>query len=406
MRSKTIDEYKHEVYTVVGDEYIVDGEYITNKTPIKMIHKKCGIEFYATPNNFISKGSRCPLCSGHLIVSGVNDVKTIRPDVYDMLLDKSLGEIYGSRSNVKVDWVCPQCNKIVKAKTFDKVSTYGLMCPHCSDGISYPNKFLHELFNQAINQLDYYESEYSPDWIGRKRYDNYFIINNQQYIVEADGELGHGKNIHIHSKMTLQETIDIDNYKDKMAVMHNIKVIRIDVSRSNMSYIKKSIMNSELSSILDLSDVNWEKCNNRALSSKMMEVINLYNSGCKNLSDIHEIINDISYDSVYKYLLKGANGNLCDYNPNEYTKYRKITPRYRSVICLTNMKIFKSLKDASEYAHLKNEANIVSCCRGTYKTSGKDENGNKLTWMYYDEYLKLQELNQSSFFNCLKQKHK
>lgn len=45
MRSKTIDEYKHEVYTVVGDEYIVDGEYITNKTPIKMIHKNVELNF-------------------------------------------------------------------------------------------------------------------------------------------------------------------------------------------------------------------------------------------------------------------------------------------------------------------------------------------------------------------------
>lgn len=53
------------VYGLVGDEFIVLGEYIDSHTPIKMQHntKDCHQEFETTPNGFISAGTRCPLDS-------------------------------------------------------------------------------------------------------------------------------------------------------------------------------------------------------------------------------------------------------------------------------------------------------------------------------------------------------
>lgn len=178
------------MFAATGGEYSVEGEYITNKVLIKMKHNICRQYFNVTPNNFISKGSRCPICSGQKIISGFNDVKTVRPDVYEMLYDKSLGLKYSHKSSVKVDWVCPRCNNIIKNRSFYQTSSRGLCCPYCSDGISYPNKFMHEFFNQVSNQIKNYIIEYSPEWIGRKRYDNYFECNGKKYIVEVDGGLG------------------------------------------------------------------------------------------------------------------------------------------------------------------------------------------------------------------------
>lgn len=41
-KKRTTDEYKEEVFKLVGDEYTVVGEYIATKTKIGMLHKNCG----------------------------------------------------------------------------------------------------------------------------------------------------------------------------------------------------------------------------------------------------------------------------------------------------------------------------------------------------------------------------
>ena len=61
---RTTEDYKSIINDLVGDEYEVLGEYINNSTPIKMKHNKCGYEFEIRPNNFMSAGNRCPKCSG------------------------------------------------------------------------------------------------------------------------------------------------------------------------------------------------------------------------------------------------------------------------------------------------------------------------------------------------------
>ena len=60
---KTTEEFKQEVYELVGDEYVVLGEYKKNNINIKMLHKKCSKEFNMRPGNFLYGGNRCPHCN-------------------------------------------------------------------------------------------------------------------------------------------------------------------------------------------------------------------------------------------------------------------------------------------------------------------------------------------------------
>lgn len=62
LERKTIDTVKKDVFNMVGDEYIVDGEYISNKTKIFFTHKTCGVTFPMNTNNFLN-GQRCPICA-------------------------------------------------------------------------------------------------------------------------------------------------------------------------------------------------------------------------------------------------------------------------------------------------------------------------------------------------------
>ena len=60
--SKTTNLFKEEIYTLVGNEYEVLGEYINAKTHIKMKHMLCNTSYKVAPTNFL-KGNRCPQCN-------------------------------------------------------------------------------------------------------------------------------------------------------------------------------------------------------------------------------------------------------------------------------------------------------------------------------------------------------
>ncbi len=63
---------------------------------------------------------------------------------------------------------------------------------------------------------------------------------------------------------------------------------------------------------------------------------------------------------------------------------RENHPKAKKVICLETMEVFNCMKDAEE-KHGVTYANISCCCRGITKTAGG------FHWMYYEDYLKLQE---------------
>lgn len=61
---KTTEEFKKEVNELVGNEYMVIGEYNGNKNKVKMIHNICGNEYEVSPGHFLYSGRRCPYCQG------------------------------------------------------------------------------------------------------------------------------------------------------------------------------------------------------------------------------------------------------------------------------------------------------------------------------------------------------
>ena len=65
-KRKTHEEFVKEVYELVGKEYSILGEYKSNKTKIEIIHNECGFKYEVRPNDFLSKGSKCPKCAGVL----------------------------------------------------------------------------------------------------------------------------------------------------------------------------------------------------------------------------------------------------------------------------------------------------------------------------------------------------
>ena len=62
-------------------------------------------------------------------------------------------------------------------------------------------------------------------------------------------------------------------------------------------------------------------------------------------------------------------------------------PASKKIICITTGFIFDTIKQASNF-YKCDGSGISKCCRGKEKHCGKLEDGTKLSWMYYEDYLK------------------
>ena len=75
------------------------------------------------------------------------------------------------------------------------------------------------------------------------------------------------------------------------------------------------ILNSELSKLFDLSNVNWEYIWEQSQKSKCIECWKLWNSGIHNVTEISRILN-ISRPTVITYLKRGTECGKCEYYIN------------------------------------------------------------------------------------------
>lgn len=284
---------------------IAAGQYINMTTPMDFQCRK-GHVWLDEPTDII-RGKGCPYCSNARVLTGYNDIWTTRPDVAQILKNKNDGYKYTSGSNKKVDFICPECGSISN-KSIVSVSTRGLCCQVCADGISYPNKFIRQVLKQLkINFIP----EYNPSWAKPRKYDCYFEYNGQKYIIEMDGAFHYMDRQSI--KKTAVESHAIDELKTQLANQHDIEVIRIESLESNVEYIKNKILSSKLNDILDLLCVDWDLCDANAQKSLVKNSCDLYMSGIHDVEKIGTMLN-IHSATVRNYLKLGVKFGWCDYS--------------------------------------------------------------------------------------------
>ena len=336
------EEFLIRLYNAHGEDIIALDEYQGMHVKIRFKCKK-GHVWYAEPHNVL-RGSACPYCLDRAILVGYNDMWTTRPDIASLLKEPEDGHKYTKSAHIFTYFVCPQCGAVSYLKIND-VYNRGFSCSRCSDGISYPNKFARSFLDQL--PIDNYDYEYHPDWACNYFYDNYFEYNGVQYILEMDGEQHYRESIYFDK--SLEERRLIDNIKTNLAVKNGIIVIRIDCFKSKCDYIKHNILSSELSDIFDLSDINWDLCDQISQRSLVKEACDLYTSGVKQLGEIAKILR-IDRTTVHRYVKTGAKYGWCDYDPQVAIKEATIYSSKNIPIKVVdnNMNIihrFRSIRD-------------------------------------------------------------
>lgn len=294
----------------------------TDKYHYQCIHDGyCGHISYSE----INKGRGCPICANKIVVTGINDIATTNPSVALLFEDEKDTKKYTQFSNKYVYFKCPTCGAKLYKKIRD-VSTYGLVCNICSDGISYPNKVIFNMLSQVCTvhknnqQLQFFEPEKTFSWAinvddnddglcGSKRYD-FYIPFDDPIIIEAHGRQ-HIENVWVSlNKMKhVRDEIKNDIIKHDLAIKNGIKenhYIVLDCQKSDINFIKESILSSALPALLNFSadDIDWLQCDKFATSSRVFEACAIWNSGIHKVKDIANNMK-VSVTTIYKYIHKG-----------------------------------------------------------------------------------------------------
>lgn len=79
-----------------------------------------------------------------------------------------------------------------------------------------------------------------------------------------------------------------------------------------MNYIKNSIMSSNLPKLLNFTEdqIDWDKCNKFATSSRVYEACNYWNSGIKSYKEISSIMK-MHNSTIRRYIKRGKELGIC-----------------------------------------------------------------------------------------------
>ena len=338
---KITPDFRYKVGDIVNDSIVILSSRKDNRH--KCYKYRCLIDGHEglVRESVLTKGYKCPVCNrgdspmrinkriSKGVDRGINDIATIRPDIATLLWDMEDSYKYTAFSSQKAYFKCPRCGNKIYA-TISNVAWQGLSCRKCGDGISYPNKFVYNVIDQIsmLYQIRGEKFEFTPEkrfsWsmnfehenkklAGKKIYD--IFIDTHNIIIENQG------NYHYidacenwTSARSFEEVQENDIIKHNLAISNGIKeecYIILDCYKSNMEYIKKSIMSSNLPTLLNFteSDIDWCECDAFATSSRVYEACCHWNNGIRNRREIASIMK-MAYSTIKRYIQKGRELNF------------------------------------------------------------------------------------------------
>lgn len=249
----------------------------------------------------------CPICHGYQIVRGINDVASLRPELVKYFVNQEDAYKYGTGNRARVQLKCLDCGQIKEMDIAD-LCDYGFRCDYCNDNVSLGEKIVRNLILQLpIDEFDY---EFVEDWTQNKRYDVYFLYQGNKYLIEIDGEQ--------HIKNTSWSTEEYqernDSLKTELALKNGYKLIRIKAYKTDFEYIKKNVIESELSMIFDLNHIDWDLICRQTVTNRNLEIAKYYQEHEGIM--IKEIASyfHVSCPTITSCLRKLSMIGLCDYS--------------------------------------------------------------------------------------------
>lgn len=357
--------------------------YINAMTPMEFYCSN-GHTWKTKIGNITHNHQGCPYCRGRYFIVGESDLMTVYPDIAKLLLNPEEGRTMSKCCDKKAKFKCPCCGAISE-HMISNVVRRGFSCPVCSDGISYPNKFAASMFTQLhvefIHEFSFDNASY--------RYD--FYLPEFNIIVEMHGRQ-HYEQWGRSSRTLEEEQLNDKNKMDFAIDMGISDYIVIDARYSDINYISKNILESDLKNTFNLSIVNWKQCGYFASGSLVHKTAELYNDGY----NVNNISNQLNYSqsTIRKWLKKATSIGLCTYIPS-----KGFLNERHSVILLNTKEIFDSISDAGRKYQIPFQ-NISANCKGNRSYAGiNPDTGEPMVWRYFDQYDPNEIINFKSLIN-------
>ena len=374
-----------------GEYYELDGTY-----------KK---EFWLIEDKIERNGCGCCSVPSRIIVPHINTIDITNPELVKYFKNKEDTYKHLRGSHDICTFKCPICGKEKEEEILTLYSVGSMGCT-CGDGFSYPEKFMMECLKQLGIDFIWQLTEKHFSWIGKKRYDFYFELNGEQYIIETHGKqhpntVGYDKSSFTFSYSNRRLEGKNDELKYNIAIENGIKpqnYIIIDCSLSEKEFISKNILKSKLNEIFDLSNINWDKCDELGFKNIVKQSCEMFNNGM-NTDDIMKEFN-IARTTVCDYLNIGTERGWCNYNGKEEQKRRLKEWNKKNIKPLavynykTNELIGVFDKIVSCIKYLKEELNISICDVSIYKVL--NEEWKKANGLYFEK------ITEEEYYNYIK----
>ena len=336
-------------------KYKNDKPYTLNEKWYKYKCYKCGNIDWIIEQALCGKQKiGCNACCTipNKIVAGINDINTTDRWMVKYFENPKDATKYSKASKQVIDFVCPDCGRHHKNKIATVYANHNLSCP-CQDGWRYPNKFMYSVLEQTGI---YFETEKSFEWSQGKLYDDYIEYNGFKIITEQHG-IQHYIDHPLNKKArNLEEEQKNDKLKYNLAIQNGIDYyFVIDCRESNKEYIKTSIINSELFSVLNINpqDINFDECNKFATSNMIKQVCEYRNSHTEmTMKEIAPFFH-VCHDTIRNWVKKGAELGWCDYKSFDDLRLRyqreDMTVSNRPIHCITTDTYHRSATKFVEY---------------------------------------------------------
>jgi hypothetical protein len=236
-------------------------------------------------------------------------------------------KLYTHGSNKKIYPKCPVCGKVKNKPMMiaEIYATNSIGCT-CSDGISYPEKFITCILDQLKVVYVYQLTKRQESWCKNYIYDFSYI--EKSCIIETHGKQHYEDTNFRGNKIKYKQQQENDRAKEQLAKINGIKhYIALDCRYSELEWIKKSVMESELPTLFNFKedDIDWLKCHEFALYS-LVKIACDYKRNNQNMTTTQiGVILHLTKPTIRRYLKQGNELGWCHYDAEE--EFQKVLHR-------------------------------------------------------------------------------